>query len=123
MKKIILLVLFCNQLLAGGPTTTVEFIKIDQFGYKPGDEKVAVIANPITGYNNAVAFNPGTTYQVRDWTTNAVVFTSSITPWNGGATQTQSGDKVWHFTFTTYTVPGSYYIFDVTKTLALIVSK
>jgi endoglucanase len=115
MKKIILLVLFCNQLLAGGPTTTVEFIKIDQFGYKPTDEKVAVIANPITGYNNTVAFSPGTTYQVRDWTTNAVVYTASITPWNGGATQTQSGDKVWHFTFTTYTVPGSYYIFDVTN--------
>ncbi len=115
MKKILLLILFCNQLFGGGPTTTVEFIKIDQFGYKPGDEKVAVIANPITGYNNSVAFNPGTTYQVREWTTNAVVFTSSITPWNGGATQTQSGDKVWHFTFTTYTVPGSYYIFDVSN--------
>jgi len=42
MKKILLLALFCNQLFGGGPTTTVEFIKIDQFGYKPGDEKVAV---------------------------------------------------------------------------------
>lgn len=115
MKKAILLILFCNQLLAGGPTTTVEFIKIDQFGYKPNDEKVAVIANPITGYNNTVAFAPGATYQVRDWTTNAVVFTGSITPWNGGATQAQSGDKVWHFTFTTFTTTGSYYIFDVTN--------
>lgn len=115
MKKIILLVLFCNQLFAGGPTTTVEFIKIDQFGYKPGDEKVAVIANPITGYNNAVPFTPGTTYQVRDWTTNAVVFTGTPTAWNTGSTQTQSGDKVWHFTFTTFTTTGSYYIFDVTN--------
>jgi len=115
MKKILLLALFCNQLFGGGPTTTVEFIKIDQFGYKPGDEKVAVIANPITGYNNAVPFTPGTVYQVRDWTSNAVVFTGTPTAWNTGSTQTQSGDKVWHFTFTTYTVPGSYYIFDVTN--------
>lgn len=115
MKKIILLILFCNQLFAGGPTTTVEFIKIDQFGYKPLDEKVAVIANPITGYNNTVAFTPGTTYQVRDWTTNAVVFTGTPTAWNTGSTQTQSGDKVWHFTFTTFTTTGSYYIYDVTN--------
>jgi endoglucanase len=115
MKKVILFILFCNQLLGGGPATTVEFIKIDQFGYKPGDEKVAVIANPITGYNNTVAFTPGTTYQVRDWTTNAVVYTGTPTAWNTGSTQTQSGDKVWHFTFTTFTTTGSYYIFDVTN--------
>lgn len=115
MKKAILFLLFCNQLFGGGPATTVEFIKIDQFGYKPNDEKVAVISNPIIGYNNTSTFSPGATYQVRDWTTNAVVFTGSITPWNGGATQTQSGDKVWHFTFTTFTTTGSYYIFDVTN--------
>ncbi len=115
MKKILAFLFLSNIILAGGPATTVEFIKIDQFGYRPGDEKVAVIANPITGYNNAVPFTPGTTYQVRDWTTNAVVFTGTPTAWNTGSTQTQSGDKVWHFTFTTYTVPGSYYIFDVTN--------
>ncbi|MBL7912623.1 MAG: glycoside hydrolase family 9 protein [Bacteroidia bacterium] len=97
------------------PTVTVQFIKTDQFGYKLTAQKIAVISNPITGYNNGTPFTPGTTYQVRDWVTDAVVFTSSITPWNGGATQTQSGDKAWWFDFSTYTVQGSYYIYDLTN--------
>lgn len=115
MKKIIFLICICNTLLALPPTTTVEFIKIDQFGYKPNDEKIAVIANPITGYNNSTPFAPGTSYQVREWFTNAVVFTGSITAWNSGATQTQSGDKVWHFNFSSVTTPGYYYIYDVSN--------
>lgn len=115
MKKIIVLLFLAVNLFAAPPATTVEFIKVDQFGYKPNDEKIAVIANPITGYNNTTPFSPGTTYQVREWTTNIVVFTGSITPWNAGATQTQSGDKVWHFNFSSLTTPGSYYIFDVTN--------
>lgn len=116
MKKLTLFFTLISAFaFAGGPTTIVEFIKIDQFGYKPNDEKIAVIANPITGYNNTVAFNPGATYQVRDWNTNAVVYTSTITMWNAGATQAQSGDKVWYFNFSSLTTPGSYYIFDVTN--------
>ncbi|MEO6305103.1 MAG: glycoside hydrolase family 9 protein, partial [Bacteroidia bacterium] len=73
----------------------------------------AVISNPITGYNNGTPFTPGATYQVRNWVTDAVVYTSSITPWNGGATQTQSGDKAWWFDFSSIVTQGSYYIYDV----------
>jgi len=116
MKKIypfVLSVLALN--FFASPTTTVEFIKIDQFGYKPNNQKIAVIANPITGYNNGNPFAPGATYEVRDWTSNAVVFTGTITVWNGGATQTQSGDKVWWFDFSALTTPGSYYIYDLTN--------
>jgi endoglucanase len=116
MKKLLLLfVLISNYYFAAGPATIVEFIKIDQFGYKPNDQKIAVIANPITGYNNTTPFSPGTTYQVRDWVSNAVVFTGSLTIWNTGTTHTQSGDKIWHFDFSTFTTPGSYYVFDVTN--------
>lgn len=101
--------------VVASPTTTVQFIKIDQFGYLPAAQKIAVIANPIAGYNNTTPFSPGTNYEVRDWATDAVVFTGTITPWNGGATQTQSGDKVWWFDFSSFTTVGSYYIYDVTN--------
>ncbi len=116
MKKLFTLILFVFALNSiASPTTTTQFIKVDQFGYRLSDQKIAVIANPITGYNNGTAFAPGTTYQVRDWVTNAIVFTGTLTAWNGGATQAQSGDKVWWFDFSAFTTAGSYYIFDVSN--------
>ena len=98
-----------------GPATTSQFIKIDQFGYIPTDEKIAVISDPQIGYNAALSFTPGTTYEVRDWTTDAVVYSAAITPWNGGAIHAQSGDIVYWFDFSTVTTDGSYYIFDPTN--------
>jgi hypothetical protein len=105
---------FAQQIKAiHSPATTTEFIKTDQFGYRPGDDKIAVISDPITGYNSGTSFTPGTTYQVRDWNTNAVVFTGSPVAWSSGATQSQSGDKVWWFDFSSFTTQGEYYIYDV----------
>ncbi|MBA3682336.1 MAG: glycoside hydrolase family 9 protein [Bacteroidetes bacterium] len=109
------LILLLSTVIKASPTVTVQFIKTDQFGYKPTAQKIAVISNPIIGYNNGTPFTPGTSYQVRDWLTDAVIYTSTITSWNGGATQTQSGDKVWWFDFSSITATGSYYIFDVTN--------
>jgi len=107
--------LLLSTIIKASPTVTVQFIKTDQFGYKPNAQKIAVISNPITGFNNTTPFNPGATYQVRDWITDAVVYTSSITAWGGGTTQAQSGDKVWWFDFSSFNTTGSYYIFDVTN--------
>src|SRR3954465_4965451 len=81
------------------PATISQFIKTDQFGYKPGDQKIAVISDPQLGYNSALSFSPGATYQVKDWTTDAIVFTGMITTWNSGATHAQSGDNVFWFDF------------------------
>ncbi|MBL7920945.1 MAG: glycoside hydrolase family 9 protein [Bacteroidia bacterium] len=112
---LLMFVLCLNTLIQASPTVTVQFIKTDQFGYKPSAQKIAVISNPITGFNNGTPFNPGSTYQVRDWLTDVAVYTGSITAWNGGATQTQSGDKAWWFDFSSVNTTGSYYIFDVTN--------
>lgn len=99
----------------GAPPVIDNHIKIDQFGYRTTGKKVAVISNPVTGYNNTSPFTPGNNYQVRRWSDDAVVFSGAIISWNGGATQSQSGDKVWWFDFSSVTAPGSYYVFDVTK--------
>jgi len=118
MRKILSISLCALALAcAASPTTTVEFIKVDQFGYRAADQKIAVIANPITGYNNGTPFAPGSTYEVHDWVSDAVVFTGTITAWNGGATQAQSGDQVWWFDFSALVTPGSYYIFDVSNSV------
>ena len=97
------------------PPVADNHIKVDQFGYRTSDKKIAVISNPITGYNNTSPFTPGSNYQVRRWSDDVVVYSGTITAWNAGATQTQSGDKVWWFDFTSVTAVGSYYVFDVTK--------
>jgi hypothetical protein len=117
MQKIYFSMLCCfTFLLVNASTVTpVQNIKTDQFGYTQNGQKIAIISNPITGYNNTFTFSPGASYQVRNWFTDAVVYTSSITAWNSGTTQAQSGDKVWWFDFSSYTTPGSYYIFDVTN--------
>ena len=107
------IILFWTFCISASPTVTVQFIKTDQFGYKITAQKIAIISNPITGYNNTATFSPGSTYQVRDWTTDAVVYTSTITAWNSGTTQAQSGDKVWWFDFSPLITTGSYYIYDV----------
>lgn len=104
-----------NSSLAS-PTTTVEFIKVDQFGYKANLQKIAVISDPQTGFNSALAFAPSTAanqYQIRRWSDDAIMYTGTITPWNAGATYVQSGDKIWYFDFSTFVTPGNYYVFDI----------
>jgi len=95
------------------PVATTQFIKIDQFGYRNKDQKIAIISDPQIGFNADLSFTPGNEYQIRDWNTDVVAYTGSPVAWNGGETHDQSGDKVWWFDFSTLTTPGSYYVFDV----------
>lgn len=97
------------------PTDIIENIHVDQFGYRPTDQKVAVISSAQTGYYGS-AYSPGIAvgqYQVRSWEDDVVVFSGTLTAWNGGRTQSQSGDKAWWFDFSSFTTPGNYYIYDV----------
>jgi len=112
----LLLISFLTQNISIAiPPIADNHIKVDQFGYRPSDKKIAVISNPVSGYNNTSPFSPGNTYQVRKWDDDAVVYSSAITAWNSGSTQIQSGDKVWWFDFTAVTSPGMYYVMDVSR--------
>lgn len=107
-----LLLILKGFLLIASPLITSEFIKIDQFGYRSLDQKIAVISDPEIGFNSALSFNPGTTYQIRDWNTDAILFSGTPSQWNSGAIHAQSGDRVWYFDFTSFTQAGSFYVFD-----------
>ena len=120
MKKLHLIPLFIFYIsfLNAAPSSTTHFIKVDQFGYLPTSKKVAVISDPQVGYNSAESFTPGTgtnQYQVRRWDNDAIVYSGTISAWNGGQTHTQSGDRGWYFDFTSVSASGSYYIFDVSN--------
>ena len=91
------------------------FIVVDQFGYLSGQQKVAVLRDPVSGVDNADAYTPGATLQVINTSTNAVVTSGAATVWNAGATDVSSGDRAWLFDFSSVTAAGSYEILDVDR--------
>lgn len=99
----LLLVLLWGVRASAAPVSTA--FKTDNFGYRPGDAKVAV-----------VSANPGATVQLRDNFDN-VVFTipgsgGSITSMgNDGAA---SGDNVWWIDFSAFATSGTYRLYSPT---------
>ena len=99
---------------AAVPGVSVQkYITVDQFGYRPNDDKVAVLVDPQRGFNAADEYVPGDVLQVRRVADDEIVFTGAPTVWNNGATQENSGDRGWWFDFSSVTAPGEYYIYDV----------
>ncbi|NNL95117.1 MAG: glycoside hydrolase family 9 protein, partial [Xanthomonadales bacterium] len=80
-------------------------IKVDHFGYRPGDLKLAI-----------VSANPGASVQLRD-TSNTVVYTI---PADGGSITSMgndglpSGDDVWWVDFSAFSTPGTYHVYSPT---------
>jgi hypothetical protein len=74
-------------------------IKVNHFGYRPGDPKIAV-----------VTADPGTVAELRRASDNALLFT---VPAQGGSITSkgkdaQAGDSVWHVDFSPLTTAGTY---------------
>ncbi len=88
------------------------FIHLDQFGYRPAMQKVAVLSDPVIGFNSDETYTPGAVLEVREAATDAIVFTAAPEIWNGGALHDQSGDRGWWFDFSELTDPGTYFIAD-----------
>lgn len=86
-------------------------ICVDQFGYLPDASKVAVISDPVKGYNSFDHYTPGAKLELRD-RAGSSVFTGATTPWKAGAVHDDSGDRGWWFDFSSVTKPGEYYVFD-----------
>lgn len=85
---------------------------VDQFGYRPGDEKVAVVRSPRAGFDSRSSFEPGRTLALVDARSKAIVLEAPPVPWRGGATDESSGDRAWSFDFSSVVVPGDYYVVD-----------
>lgn len=99
------------------PGTITEFIRIDQFGYLPSAPKVAIISQPMVGFNAPSTYQPGTTFELRNWDDDQVQLTLSPQLWNNGNTHALSGDKGWWIDFSSFQTPGSYYLYDLTNDL------
>jgi endoglucanase len=104
-----------SQVSGGAASRSIKFNKhilVDQFGYRPGDSKVAVIRDPVRGYDAGDRFSPGATYQVRRADNGAVAFEGMPVAWNHGEVEASSGDRGWWFDFSRLATPGTYFVFD-----------
>jgi endoglucanase len=93
------------------------FIVVDQFGYLPTQQKIAVLRDPVTGFDSTDSFTPGATLQVINTATSAVALTGTATVWNAGATDATSGDRAWLFDFSAVTAAGNYEVLDVDRNI------
>ncbi|HKE14827.1 MAG TPA: glycoside hydrolase family 9 protein [Kofleriaceae bacterium] len=91
------------------------FIVVDQFGYLPDAEKIAVARDPVTGFDGAEEFVPGARYAVVCVDTGGVVARGAPVAWSGGAEDGSSGDRAWRFDFSVVTREGDYYVLDETN--------
>ena len=87
------------------PTSADTPIRVDQFGYQPWMDKVAVIVDPVEGFNADDAFAPGDTIEVRSTTDGEVVFSAAPVLRDGGGVDPQSGDRGWLVDFSELTTP------------------
>jgi endoglucanase len=94
-----------------------KFIIVDQFGYLPLSQKIAVIKDPQVGFDAGESFTPGQHYVVVNAITGKEIYSGVPAAWNSGATDVSSGDKVWHFDFSGVTDIGRYYIVDKDQNL------
>lgn len=87
-------------------------IHVDQFGYRPGDRKVAVISDPEIGFNAAESYAPPAVLEIRSAEDGSRVMEGPVRVWNAGQVDEVSGDRGWWFEFSELQTPGNYYVFD-----------
>jgi endoglucanase len=87
-------------------------IVVDQFGYTPNANKVAILRQPKVGYDSNIILVGGGKLILKDAATDKIVYTSDLISWKNGATDPVSGDKVWWFDFSSFKTEGTYYIAD-----------
>ena len=86
-------------------------IMVDQFGYRPDSNKMAVFADPVKGQNSANRYSPGESFEVRS-IDGKTVFSGKLQQWRDGQVDETSGDRVWRADFSQLTTPGRYVLYD-----------
>jgi len=101
--------------LFGFSQNVSKHIVVDQFGYLPEAEKVAVISDPQVGFNQTESYIPGNELELINAITEKTVFKAVPVLWNNGKTDKQAGDKGWWFNFSSVKDTGTYYVLDRDK--------
>ena len=115
--RVLVIIVACFVPFTGSGQSDSPYIIVDQYGYLPDAPKIAVIKDPQVGFDADNSFIPGSYYAVINAATGDTVFTGSPVSWRNGATDTSSGDRVWHFDFTEVSGTGSYFVADVERNI------
>jgi hypothetical protein len=91
------------------------YIVVDQFGYRPGMQKFAILPDPQAGWNAGDSYSPQGDFEVRRWADASIALSARVTPWSGGKVDANSGDRGSWFNFTELEEPGLYYVYDPTN--------
>lgn len=88
------------------------YIRIDQFGYLPDNNKFAAIATAVTGFNTGygIDLDISKKAELRDSKTDSLIFADLPKLWNKGATDAYSGDKGYWFDFSSVKTTGEYFV-------------
>ena len=105
----------CTPAVESASAQTPPPIIVDQFGYLPALNKIAVIKDPKVGFDSGRSFTPGRRYAVINRATGQAVFTGQPRVWKNGKIDEASGDRIWHFDFSSVRAPGRYVIRDVDR--------
>jgi endoglucanase len=87
-------------------------IVVDQFGYLPGETKIAILREPVTGFDAGTGHAPGARIEVVRADSGKTVLAGRASAWHGGATDPSSGDRIWSFDFSAVRNPGAYRVVD-----------
>ena len=90
-------------------------ILVDQFGYLPALDKVAIIKDPKIGFDSGRSFSPSNRYAVINVVTGQTVYSGQPRAWKNGQVDELSGDRVWHFDFSNVRTPGRYVVRDMDR--------
>jgi endoglucanase len=99
------------------PQPLSPYIVVDQFGYLPSSEKIAVVRSPQKGFDSGQSFTPGAMLALVDAHSGRKLLEAAPVAWNGGAVDASSGDKAWWFDFSGVTTPGDYFVLDEGNTV------
>src|SRR5205085_5069687 len=72
----------------------------------------AILRQPVVGFDRGGSYAPGSRVELVRVDTRKVVLTGHAVPWNDGAIDPSSGDRVWTFDFSAVRTPGTYQVID-----------
>lgn len=117
MRFFVVLLIWLSLTVSARATDPAPHILVDQFGYLPGLSKIAVIRDPVEGFDAGRSFRPGSRYVVIDRASGETVMNGSPVAWGDGTVDDTSGDRVWHFDFSAVQRPGEYIVRDINNDL------
>ncbi len=91
------------------------YICVDHFGYNENDKKIAVLRDPVSGFDSTESYSAAAMYDVKKASDSTVIASFAPVQWKGGAKHDQSGDKCWWLDFSSVTTPGNYFITESGK--------